>query len=171
MATGPDALVQPKYKDRSGWLIAFGAVDIFFGLVSLLVVVVLYIIPLSLPQGSGPGEVSDVWSAVFFAGAAVVLAFAVCLLLSGIGSILRRNWARITMLVVSPIWLAAGVALTVYFAVAGPPAIGFSGHPALATIQMTILLVRVSFGLTMIVVPAAFLLFYSRKSVKATCLG
>lgn len=92
-------------------------------------------------------------------------------LVCGVGSILRKNWGRTASLVLSTFWLVTGIgALLIVLLV-------------LPVISQTTLRIPpeqqgiIRFGVAAIVLlfyvvlPAGFLLFYSRRSVRATCLA
>src|SRR5208337_1108053 len=91
---------------------------------------------------------------------------------SGIGSIRCKNWARILMLVVSGLWLAFGLIGTLVMALIVPTVMQQQPgkhHPGL---EHAAIAVMIAFStVIMVLLPAIFLFFYSRKSVRATCLA
>src|SRR5262245_4030185 len=105
------------YKDRRGWLIAFGIVEIliacFFLLVACLMALVIPNMPQQPAAPAPPGWIF-LFAAGFYGTLAAVFAAA------GIGSIQARNWARILMIVLSSLWLAFGVLGTLGFALVLP---------------------------------------------------
>jgi hypothetical protein len=97
-------------------------------------------------------------AAVFFAG--------------GIGSIQCRNWARILMLVVSGLWLAFGLLTTVIMAFVVPTVMRQQAIEHYPGLEHTILAVMIAVTAFLgIIMPAGFLFFYTRPSVRATCLA
>lgn len=102
---------------------------------------------------------------------------------AGIGSIQARNWARILMIVLSSLWLAFGTLGTVGVIVImplmmrqqetilrqNPAAQAGQLPPNFMTIIMVISIIFQVF--IMVLLPLIFLLFYTRKNVKATCEG
>jgi hypothetical protein len=174
---------RPAYKDRRGWLIAFGVVEILiaccFLLMTLMVCVAAMAIP-NMPKQPGQPE-APVGLVLIGAGfyGLVAAVFATV----GIGSIQARNWARILAIVLSSLWLVFGVTGTLGFALMMPIMVHqqeaiLSQNPAMQQGQlpphfMTGLMTgMLIFGiLAMVVLPLIFLIFYTRKSVKATCEG
>lgn len=164
----------PPYKDRGGWLVAFGVFEILLGTSSLL----MGAFALMSLQFSRPSPATGVPAGVHTAGIAFVAGFYVVIaaffVVAGIGSILRRNWARILMLIGSSVWLLFGVLGTLFFFFLFPKIVAVQ-HPVPPSAQHVqrvvmggMVLMAVVFG---ILLPLAFLIFYSRRSVKATCLA
>ena len=164
-------VVPSPYKRRRGWLIAFGVIEILIGCFFLLLIlfsILAFVGPTAAPMPSGPisphalmallGLQYGLLSAVFFAGA--------------IGSIRCKNWARILMLVISGLWLAFGLVSTLVLAFILPTVL--QQHPsnlpsaALHAILVGVIAVET---VVMVLLPAIFLFFYSRPSVRATCLA
>ncbi|MGO9269479.1 MAG: hypothetical protein ACLQOO_04340 [Terriglobia bacterium] len=158
------------YPDRRGWLIAFGVVEILVAVFSLLVMVlqvfaVLKLNPETLPQ---QGSLSP--TAALAIGAAFYGFIAALFVTVGVGSIRCENWARITMLVVSGLWLGFGVLGTLIAALMLPTILQQQPGIAMESRHLVVTVIFGVMGFFMIVMPAVFLIFYSRKSVKATCL-
>ena len=162
------------YKDRGGWLIAFGVVQILLSTFSLLMGTFMLIGPLIFR----PSHAAEVPVGVHTAGMVVSAGFYVVIaaffLVAGIGSIRRRNWARILALIGSALWLFFGVMGTLFFLFL-LPRIMAAQHPvppgaqhAVRIVMGAMVLVAIVFG---ILLPLTLLIFYSRKSVKATCLA
>jgi hypothetical protein len=89
----------------------------------------------------------------------------------GIGTMLRRRWARIVMLVVSPLWLALGVLVSVVFVMIMPMVLETVRKQQEAASGGTMnLVLGIMVGINLflyILLPGGFLFFYTRKSVKA----
>jgi hypothetical protein len=86
------------YKDRRGWLIAFGVLEILIACFFLFMVLFMAMVVPNMPKPPGQPELP---SAIFYAGAMVYLVPAAIFAVGGIGSIRASNWARIFMIVVS----------------------------------------------------------------------
>jgi hypothetical protein len=165
----PVAVPSP-YKSRRGWLIAFGIIEILIGCLFLLVIL-LFVITLvrrtAYPMPSSQMSLAGLMvfivvqygllAGVFFAG--------------GIGSIRCKNWARILMLVVSGLWLVFGLVTTLVLAFILPTVL--QEYPSnlppavLHAVEVGVIAVET---VLMALLPALFLFFYSRPSVRATCL-
>jgi MFS family permease len=157
------------YPDRRGWLIAFGVVDILIAVFSLLVLVVQVFAVLTLNTDSLPqGSLSP--TAALAIGAAFYGVVAALFLTAGVGSIRCENWARITMLVVSGLWLGFGILGTLIVSLMLPTILRQQAGIPLEGRHLVVTMIFGIMGFFMIVMPAVFLIFYSRKSVKATCL-
>src|ERR1700687_2212718 len=86
------------FKDRSAWLKAFGIAEIALAVLLLGMTAVMARVPLA-PEAASARVVSTLFGAL--CGTA--------LLVMGVGSILRKNWARLFALIVSGFWLASGI--------------------------------------------------------------
>ena len=106
---GADA-APPDYRDQTVWLIVFGIFQILIGcfcwLMSPLTLVCAVPQP-GMPPGTTP-EVRMMIPAVIF-----YFALGVAFISLGIGSIRCRRWARTLIVLLSWVWLIAGVAGTV----------------------------------------------------------
>jgi hypothetical protein len=90
----------------------------------------------------------------------------------GIGSIRCRNWARILMLVVSCLWLGFGLLGTLMTAFILPAIMRQQPGNLLPGFQRAFMAGMIAVETVfMVLLPAIFLFFYSRKSVRATCLA
>jgi hypothetical protein len=166
----PVAIPSP-YKSRRGWLIAFGVVDILIGCSFLLMVlfsVIAFVGPAAATMPSSPmspralmlflGLQYGLMAAVFFTG--------------GIGSIRCENWARILMLVVSGLWLGLGLLATLILAIIFPAMLRQQlGNLPPGIRHATVVGIITVVTVLMLLLPALLLFFYSRPSVRATCLA
>src|SRR5262245_16614688 len=160
----------PKVSCRKGWLVFFGILEILIGvgagLLGLLILVVfLFVERLPSAQIQLGSYLGMAVMACFYGGGALFF------LAGGIGTIRRRPWARVLMLVVSSLWLALGLLATLVFLFFWPTlSRGISGKdPTISGGVMTFTLVLIGgilFTLYLLL-PASFLIFYTRKSVKA----
>lgn len=164
-----DLLIPVAYKDRRGWLTAFGIAEILIACFFLLLALVMLLAPFTKPPAQAPVVTPQIQIGMKIFGFAIYAGFATLFLLIGIGSIRRKNWARITMLVVSTLWLAVGVFTIVLIVFMMPPLMHTAGRIPPATQRRIIEVTTTVMAILMIAIPAIFLFFYSRKSVKATC--
>jgi hypothetical protein len=132
--------------DRSIGLYLFGALQVLIGLAcAALVLFIASGSELAARQGARSGAAMA--SGLVAYGIATVYFVGV-----GIGSIRKRRWARALSVVVSAMWLAAGVVTMLLLLIIGSAAT----------------LISAAIGLA-VVVPLVLLLFYSRPAVRATC--
>ena len=159
-----------RFKNRRGWLIAFGVVEIVMACVFLLFIpLILFSLSIAnrqhLPE-QPPGPAGIVAMCTLFYGGLAAL-----FLTSGIGSIKCRNWARITMLVVCGFWLFTGILSTLFMAFLFPQIIGQQGNIPIEAQHTVFVGITIFMAFVMVAMPTVFLVFYSLKSVKATCLA
>jgi hypothetical protein len=157
-------------NSRKGWLLFFGILEMLVGagagLLGLLILVVFLFME-RLPTGQiQPGSsLRMAVMACFYGGVALFF------LAAGIGTIRRRPWARILMLVVSSLWLVMGLMATLVFLFLWPTlSRGISEKDPTASggvmVFTLVLIIGTLFSLY-VLLPASFLIFYTRKSVKA----
>ncbi len=168
--------VPPSYKNRRGWLIAFGVIEILLGCFFIFMIgfsaYAFFGPPAArMPPGAmSAGPISRTTVMVFMGVQYGVLA--AVFITGGIGSIRCRNWARILMLAVSALWLGLGVLVTLVMAFTFPVIMRRQPASVLLGMQHAIMAAILIASTTfMVFLPAVFLFFYSRKSVKATCLA
>lgn len=171
MADGAVTLVPPRpYKNRRGWLIAFGIFEILIGCVLLLLIALMYFgLRHAPPNAAPPADAATgmVMVAVMYGTLAILF------VIVGIGNVQLKRWARITMLVVSWCWLAIGVLGTAMVAFLMPVILQTTGQqsssPMPAGVDKVVRIVMFSaMAVFLILLPAIFLLFYNGKNVKAT---
>jgi len=168
--------VPVPYKSRRGWLIAFGIAEILIGCSFLLMLGMMALVFYGPVAARMPAEARPAgpFSTPLLMGFAVAQygVMAAIFFTAGIGSLRCRNWARILMLVVSSLWLAIGVISTVVMAIMFPIIMRQQGATIPPGIEhaaiVGMIVIMASLG---IVLPAIFLIFYTRKNVKATCLA
>ncbi len=168
----------PVYRDRSTGLVIFGVAQIILGLLASLMVplIVLSVFMARLaPAGAmRAGQVvSGVFTYSFIAAALITL---------GIGSVRMKRWARALTLVTSWYWLIVGtlgtISLTAVLPVTMRTALAQAqqnsegaSSPEITTGVMVVIvtLVIVFFAFFLVLVPIAFVIFYSRSDVAETC--
>jgi hypothetical protein len=174
--TPPTAVVSP-YRDRSTGLQVFGVFQIILGLLAGLMVPLValgaFMSRLAPGATTRPGQyISGVLTYAFLAAGLIVL---------GIGSIQMKRWAHALTLVISWYWLVMGTLVTVLLTAALPimmrsllaQAQQNAGAPStdmsrgVMAVVLTAIIVFAAFFL--VLVPIAFVVFYSRKDVAETC--
>jgi len=176
VASPPDPELS-AYRDRGTGLVIFGVFQIILGLLAALMVPLVALgafMSRLAPGGSmRPGQ--------FISGVASYTCIAAGLITLGIGSVQMKRWGRALTLVISWYWLITGALVTVMLtamlpvtmrsalaqvqqnAPAGP-------SPAMSTgvmaVILTLIIIFAAFFL--ILVPIAFIVFYSRKDVADT---
>ena len=168
----------PTYPDRSTGLVIFGVGQIILGLLAALMVPFALLgafMSRLVPGGAGmrPAQV--------FGGILTYALLAAALLTLGIGSIQKKRWARALTLVCSWYGLVGGILATVLLTAVLPVTMrtalraqqnsGAAQSPDFSTGIMAVLvtLIIVFCAFFLIVVPIAFVVFYSRKDVEQTC--
>ncbi len=177
-AEAPAVPAAPAYADRGTGLTIFGIVQIILGLLAALMVPLIALSAFMsrlVPNGGAmrPSQYISVCATYLFA-AAVLIAL-------GIGSVQMKRWARALTLVISWYWLIIGVLITTLFTAVLPvitrsamraqanAAGTASGEVPTGVMAVILTLVIVFIAFFLIVVPIAFVLFYSRKDVAETC--
>ncbi len=145
----------PASADRTAGLIVFGAIQIVIG-------IACGVLLLGSAAGSEVARHQGAEAGATLASSLVAYGMATVYFISaGIGSIRKRRWARALSLVVSAIWLAAGVVATLALMIA---------LPALAP-NAPIVGIVAGAAVAMIVLPGALVLFYRSEAVRLTCEG
>jgi hypothetical protein len=176
MDSTPPVAVSCPYPSRRGWLIAFGVIEILMACGFLLLLVFsafMFFGPAAArmpPNAMAAGPFSKTTLMAFVSlqyglMAAVFIA-------AGIGSIRCKNWARILMIVISILWLVCGLLGTLMMAFLVPVIMRQQPGNVPPGIQHVIIVGMIAcMSIFMVLLPATFLFFYTRKSVRATCLG
>ena len=168
----------PAYRDRGTGLVIFGVFQIILGLLAALMVplVALGAFMSRLAPGGAmrPGQ--------FVSGVATYGFIAAALLGLGIGSVQMKRWARALTLVSSCYWLVVGALVTVLLTAVLPVTMrsalaqmkqsaADAPSPEVSTGIMAVLLTLIILvaAFFLVLVPIAFVVFYSRKDVAETC--
>jgi hypothetical protein len=167
-----------EHHDRGTGLLIFGVAQIILGLLAALM------IPL-MALGAFMSRLSPHAAAMrpgqYISSVSIYGFIAVALVTLGIGSTLMKRWARALTLVISWYGLVMGVLITILLTAVLPVTMRTALHaqqngagtssPAVTTgimaVIVTVMIVFIAFFL--IVVPVAFVIFYSRKDVEQTC--
>jgi hypothetical protein len=158
------------YADRSTGLVIFGVGQVCLGFLAGLGALATGVGALgSIAHLTHSNQPAQLLAALFF-----YLSCTVVLCALGAGSIRKRRWARTLTLVGSCYGLVAGIFVTV-FLIAVLPALmrgqlaqaKTGGTLAIMAIILTVIISACAFFF--VVIPLAFVLFYSRKDVEWTC--
>ena len=164
----------PAYKERSTGLVVFGILTLLFGcLAGLFVPLMLFGQMMAAKAPNAPPANP--------AGLLLVMAMygtlAVTLIWLGIGSIMKRRWARALLLIFSWSWLIMGVFMTAFMpfvmsqSLANLPPNAQTGQPAMPPGAITAMVIGMTIFLFVffVLVPALWVFFYNSRHVKATC--
>lgn len=163
-------LAAMDYRDRSTGLIVFGALEILFGVLCLLLIPLGILGQVLVSRRTG----APLMRPAIIAGLGVYGVMGIALVWLGIGSILARRWARALLLCLSAGGLCIGMLASV-LVLFGTANLGQSavraGQPAMP--PAALLVMRVVMLATVLVVyiliPGAIFLFYRSPHVKHTC--
>jgi hypothetical protein len=152
-----------------GWIVLFAVLEFLIGAILVLMTVGMMVLALS-SQGilktpmAGRGGLALVFPILFYSAAALLFLFA------GAGTLARCGWARILMLVVSWFWLVLGILGGITVLVTVPLILGQAargGQVGSREITTLVWIFGVATILFSVVLPGSFLVFYTRRSVKA----
>jgi hypothetical protein len=178
-ASDTSAIPEEKpFRDRSTGLVIFGIAQIILGLLVGLMVpfAALGVFMSRLAAGGASMRLGQ------FVSSMAIYAFAAATLFClGIGSVQMRRWAHALTLVVSWYWMFSGALITVLLTAVlpvtvrsllqaqAPGASEQSTQVSTAVMAMILTIIIVFIALFLVVVPIAFVLFYSMKDVAETC--
>ncbi len=168
----------PSYRDCGTGLVIFGVFQIILGLLAALMVPLVALgafVSRLAPGGSmRPAQV--------ISGIATYGFIAAALLALGIGSVQMKRWARALTLVTSWYWLVMGVLVTVLLTAVLPVTMRTalaqmkqrapnapSGEMSAGIMAVFLTIVIVFMAFFLVVVPIAYVVFYSRTDVAETC--
>jgi hypothetical protein len=159
------------FKDRKTGLVIFGIFHIIIGFFCALGIPLMIfgmMAASTLDKSTSPPVGGGQMILVVF----LYLLLAVWFIWMGIGSISARKWARALILITSWLWLICGligfIALLLFMpAISSFLAAGEEMPSEVAVIARAIVTAFLLF--VFIVIPGAFVLFYSSRHVKATC--
>ncbi len=155
----------PPARDRKAGLIVFGILTILLGLLCAMFVPLMIVGVSMSPQSADYGYRMILPGLFTYGGLAVALVWL------GVGSILRRRWARDLLLIFSAVWLLFGTLVTLMMVflmpsvVAGAP--GAATSPATSTIIIVVTMGSMAFFL--VALPLAWLIFYRSPKTLAMC--
>lgn len=160
----------PEHPDRSGFLIAFGVLETLIGIFFLVIIAFMGAMRGMIANAPNAKDMPPniMLSVIVVYGGLAAVFFAMA-----VGSFARRNWGRILCLVISWLWLGCGALGVLLSAVVMPQALRNTPQPpnappmnlgAVMAVMVTMMMIF------MVALPLVFVLFYSRPSVKATCI-
>lgn len=175
----PPSTAQPvppsDYHDRRGGLLASGIILILSG--GLVALVIPLVLLGAVMTRKATGSAMPVGS--YFLSIITYSFLAVLLVTLGIGSIQVRRWARALVLIVSSVWLAGGILVTVLITAILPASFMMgvrqsasmnpnAPSPPAALIAVILTFIIVLFAVFLIVLPLALVLFYPTNNVAET---
>ena len=169
--SSPVAPAPPQYKNRRWLLITAGVVELLMATAMVAMMALMLVSFGNPPETAPPGvdlRMVRVFTSLFYGGMATFL------VVVAIGSFLAKNWARIAMLIASWFWLAIGVISMVVSAFIVPMALRTAQAQSHSNSSMPLvvgLIVFLFMGLIYVGLPLAFVLIYSNKHVRMTCLA
>lgn len=159
------------FKDRRVALVAFGVLQLLIA-VGILAMAALQLLMAVGGEAFAPSGGVPVSRAPFIGSGLFYLALGAIAIVLGIGSIRCRRWARALTLLLASFGLAIGVASAVILGLTMPGMIrtmeGQMGG-AQPGVGFVVGCMVVGLGLVYLILPAAFVLFYRSRHVKATC--
>ena len=169
--TSSDFAPAASYRDRSTGLTIFGIIQIWLGgLCALMCPLALFGLMMSRKvSGISTPMTSQFLGVLWYALMAAIF------ITLGIGSIQARRWAHALSLILAYIWLIGGSLVVVLLTAIMPIAMKTGLHQAgsnqaPAGVMAVIVTVGIAFAaLFLIVLPIAFLVFYSKHDVIETC--
>ncbi len=160
-----------RFKDMKTGLVVFGILQIIFGGFCVLMVpfAIFGMIASAFLDESSATAMSPT---MMIPGVLIYVAAAVWFICMGIGSIKARRWARALLLVTSWIWLIGGIGGFIVILLVMPDMFDKMGEneqmPAGAALIVKYV-VMTFMTVFYVIIPAALVLFYGNKNVKATC--
>ncbi|MFW6180794.1 MAG: hypothetical protein ACOC8N_03525 [Spirochaetota bacterium] len=148
-------------RDRAGWLVFFGALEILFGILVLLMLI-------GMGVGAAAGGLYPltgpmlVYMLVFYG---ILAGFFITM---GVGTASVKRWARSVMIVVSWFWLAFGVLGAIAAALVIPPVIVRMAPEMPVALPVLTLLVTGFMVLLMVLAPLLLVLVYGGSRVRST---
>ncbi len=170
--TNHEEIVQsPGFKDSKTGLVVFGIIQIIFGgfcaLAIPLMILGMFASTLSDKSSAPPMSVRIIIPGILF-----YALLAVWFIWMGIGSIKARRWARALILVSSWLWLICGIGGLIFVVLFMHNMYKHMDRDTQMPRMAVTIMKFVMFGfmtVIYVIIPAAFVLFYGRKNVKATC--
>lgn len=163
-------LMPETFKDRRVGLVIFGILTILIGVICVLMILLL---GFSIFLPARPGTPTPTIQTLLPAMAVYALG-AVSSIWLGVGSILKRRWARALLLISSWSGLVVGLIALVFIGLSLPEirktmqaSMPPDASPALQLIPLIVM--GVMMFVIYILLPGTWLLFYRSRNVKATC--
>jgi hypothetical protein len=171
MADNNKARRDLDFKDRRTGLVLFGILHIIIGALcalGMLFTIVGAIAVTALGRGAVPAmNIGQMILVVL-----LYLLLAVWFVWMGIGSVLARRWARALIVITSWLWLICGIGGFIVTLLFMPDVFDLMAMSGEIPQEMAVIVQSIVTGfmaVILIVIPGAFVLFYSSRHVKATC--
>lgn len=176
MAAALAASEPPGYRDRSTGISIFGVVQVILGCLAALMVPFAALGAFMSRLAPGAPAVRP---AQFISGIATYAFVALVLVTLGIGSLQKKRWARALTLVTSWYWMIIGVLITILLTAVLPvmmrdalraqqTASGASTDISTGVMAVMVTFMIVFCAVFLVIVPVAFVVFFSRKDVAET---
>jgi hypothetical protein len=169
----PPLLAPPTFKNRRPWLIVFGILELLIAVMFLGMGLMMLLLPeeaLKQAQQGQPPQPMPVRQLMLMV-ALMYAAIATVWAVTGIGTILAKNWARIVSLVLSYFWLICGVFGMLIWAIILPQTLKTQPNMPHGGLGLVLVFTFVAMGIIFVVVPGIFLVFFHNRNVKATCIA
>lgn len=160
-----------EFKDKKTGLVAFGIIQIIFGGFCVLAVPFM-ILGMLASTISGKGTTAPMNARMMVPSVLFYALLAVWFIFMGIGSIKARRWARALLLVSSSVWLICGIGGLIFMFLFIPSMYDQMAKNTQMPRSAVIVMKSVMVGFMTVfyvIIPAALVLFYGNKNVKATC--
>lgn len=175
MSTVQPPTVTPTVRNQSVGLMIFGIFQILLGCFCGLTTLMVSVLTILGPMAKTPQGVEAMNPQMMIPSLFLYVLWSVAFIWLGIGSIRARRWAWTLTVIVSWMWLIVGVFSFIVFMFfigstvsAAMEQQGQGEIPPGAIMVMQIVGGAIAFGLY-VLLPSAFLIFYQRASVWATC--
>src|SRR5438105_3688338 len=160
------------FKDRKTGLVIFGILTLLLGGLCALFVPLMFFGQAMAAKAGAPQNNQAIIPAIVIYGI-----LAIVLVWLGIGSIMRRRWARALLLIFAWGWLIVGVIAMTVMAFVLPQimesagSVSSNGQPQLPAAAKSLMVVipMVIMAVIYVILPCAWVLFYRSSHVKATC--
>jgi len=167
--TGHEQTMQSSdFRDRKVGLVVFGILQVILGGICALMVP-LMIIGIIASAALREGAAMPMNTSMMIAGALFYVLPAVWFICMGIGSIRTRRWARALVLVSSWLWLICGISGLVSLLLFMPNMYSQMAKSGRQIVSVIMYMTAVFSTVIYVIIPAALVLFYRSKHVKATC--
>jgi hypothetical protein len=171
MCPNPPVQLPSPFKNRRGWLIAFGVFEILMACLCLLLVALMVVGLVAMRHANRPGGAPEISAAAAVMVVLVYGGLGILFVILGVGSIKCKNWARIGSQIVSGFWLFTGILSSLFMLFVLPRAMEQQRNLPTQQLRLMFIGMDVFMVIVMVLVPATLLVFYSLSSVRATCLA
>jgi len=171
MANHEETMQTSQFKDMRTGLIAFGIIQIIFGGFCALAIPFM-IFGMLVSTISGKSSAAPISVRMMVPSVLFYVVLAIWFIWMGVGSIKARRWARALILVSSSLWLIGGICGLIFMFLFIPGMYDQMAKNTQMPRPAVLIMKSVMIGFMTVfyvVIPAALVLFYKSKNVKATC--